>query len=102
MRIVELDAKDWADVIDFYNAMKRALCSSPGHGSSPDAWIDSMIYGGMNALEPPYVIRITGTANCNDELKTEIVLLSNAIREARVWRLKHYGDDVNVSFEIDT
>jgi hypothetical protein len=101
MRIVELDASRWQNVLDYYTALKEALGSCEGHGSSPDTWVDSIIYGGMNAVEPPYVIRITGTARCDDQLKGEIALLADVIRTARAWKLEHYGEDVIVSFQIE-
>jgi hypothetical protein len=101
MRVVELNAQDWRTVLDYYNALKEALGSCEGHGDSPDAWIDSMIYGGMNEVEAPYIVRIAGTANCGDELRAEIRLLADAIRDARAWKLEHYGEDVDVSFKIE-
>ena len=101
MRTIELDAKAWSNVLDFYAALKDALGSCEGHGDSPDAWVDSMIYGGMNAIQAPYVVRIVETSKCNDDLAYEINLLAETIREARAWRLKHYGDDVDVSFRIE-
>jgi len=101
MRVIELDAHGWRTVLDCYNALKEALGSRPEHGSSPDAWADSMIYGGMNEIEAPYVVRIMGTATCDDQLKAEIQLLADAIRDARTWKLEHYGEDVDVSFKVE-
>lgn len=100
--LIELDATRWRNVLDFYDALKRALRSPDGHGGSPDAWVDSMIYGGMNGVEPPYVIRIVGTAHCRAGLKAEIDLLAEVIRDARAWKLEHYGVDVEVSFQIES
>ncbi len=97
MRIIELDASGWTDALDFYRALKVALGSCAGHGDSPAAWVDSMIWGGMNAIEAPYIVRITGTAHCNEELKSEIVLLAEVIKEARTWRFHHKGEDIDVS-----
>ena|SRR5215469_2027117 len=101
MRIIELNAAPWRNVWDLDDALKEALGSCEGHGSSVDAWIDSMIYGGMNAVEPPYVIRVVGTASVGAKLQDAIWELAEAIREARAWRLEHYGDDVDVSFQIE-
>jgi hypothetical protein len=93
MRIIQLDARNWATAVDFHNALKAALGSCSGHGSSPDAWVDSMIHGGMNAAEAPYIVRIVGTASCDDSIRQEIALLADVIHEAG-------GDDVNVRFQI--
>jgi hypothetical protein len=101
MRVIELDARGWRTVLDYYGALKEALGSCEGHGDSPDAWVDSMIYGGMNEIEAPYVVRIRGTANCNDRLRAEIEELANVIRDARAWRREHYGMDIEVSFDIE-
>jgi len=101
MRVIELNAQNWRTVIDFYDALKEALGSCPGHGDSTDAWIDSMIYGGMNEIEAPYVIRIAGTASCGDHLKAEILELADSIRDARAWKLEHHGQDIDISFKIE-
>ena len=101
MRVIELNAQNWQTVLDYYDALKEALGSCPGHGSSPDAWVDSMIYGGMNEVQAPYIVRITGTASCGDHLKAEIRLLADVIWDARAWKLEHYGEDVDVSFKIE-
>ncbi|WP_342726240.1 barstar family protein [Bradyrhizobium sp. B097] len=100
MLVIELDAKGWQSFQDFSNALKAALGSCDGHGNSIDAWIDSIIYGGMNEVEAPYVVWITGTARCDVTLKEELVTFSEAISEARAWKLKHHGIDVDVSFRI--
>lgn len=100
MRVVELDASDWEDELDFYDALKLALGSCEGHGSSPDAWIDSMVWGGMNAVEAPYIVQISGFSKCIGGVKTEIELLAKVIADARAWRLENRGDDIDVSFRF--
>jgi hypothetical protein len=100
MRVIELDATDWRDVLDYYRALKRALGSPDWHGSSVDAWIDSMLYGTINRIEPPYLIRITGTSKCSPALQKEIALLADSIRRARVDQRERYGKDADVGFEI--
>jgi hypothetical protein len=101
MLVIELDATDWRSFQDFDEALKAALGSCEGHGNSVNAWIDSIIYGGMNAVEAPYVVRITGTKNCDATLKEKLATFSEAIIGARAWKLKHYGTDVEVSFRIE-
>jgi hypothetical protein len=101
MRVIELDATNWRSFQDFNDALKAALGSFKGHGNSGNAWVDSIIYGGLNAIEAPYVVRITGTANCDASLKEKIAAISEMISEARAWKLKHYGIDVDVSFRIE-
>jgi hypothetical protein len=100
MRVIKLDATNWRTLSDLSCALKAALGSVEGHGNSINAWVDSIIYGGMNAIEPPFVIRITGVANCSVFLKEDILALSRAIDKARTWKLEHYGVDVDASFEF--
>jgi hypothetical protein len=100
MRVIELNAEGWRDVLDYYAALKSALGSPRWHGSSPDAWIDSIIYGQINEIEAPYVIRITGTSKCPASLMEKILLLRNCIGDARAERLQNYGVDMDVTFDI--
>ncbi len=100
MRVIELDAAEWHDVLDYYAALKRSLRSPEWHGDSPAAWVDSMLYGAINGIEPPYLIRVTGTSNCPPDVRQKIELLANVIREACEWKIQHYGVDTEVSFEI--
>ena len=101
MRVIELDAANWRNVIDYHNALKDALGSPARHGSNVNAWVDSMIYGRINRIEPPYLIRVTGTSRCPPELRQEIDLLADIIRDAREWKKQHYGVDTDVSFDIN-
>jgi hypothetical protein len=98
--VIELDATGWRSFQDFNDALKAALGSCEGHGNSIDAWIDSIVYGGMNSIEAPYVVRIIGTAHCDATLKEHLAELSEAISKARAWKLEHRGTDVDVSFQI--
>jgi len=100
MRVIELNAKPWRNPLDYYDALKEALGSCRGHGSSPDAWVDSMLYGGMNEIEPPYVIRISGAAACPAGVRDAISELQFVISEARKWKKRHYGKDTDVSFDV--
>ncbi|MFO1087427.1 MAG: hypothetical protein U1E21_22955 [Reyranellaceae bacterium] len=100
MRIVEIDASDWTNPSDLAQALKEALGSCEGHGSSPDAFVDSMIYGGMNCVEPPYKVKIVGSENAPSDVRAYITLLAEVIRDARAWKLTHYGTDTEVSIEL--
>ncbi|HLY57940.1 MAG TPA: barstar family protein [Stellaceae bacterium] len=101
MRLIELDAAGWRDVMDYYNALKRALGSPAWHGDSVDAWIDSMLYGGINRIDPPYVIRIAEVSKCPAELRCDIDQLAQVIREAREDQRQRYGKAADVAFEIN-
>lgn len=77
--ILEIDASNWQSMSDYCEAMFDALGSPEGHGCSLDAFIDSMVYGGMNAVEPPYTIRIKGTKLLPTKILEEIEALKQAL-----------------------
>ena len=60
---LRLDASDWRNALDFYDAILDALEAPPWHGRSPDALVDSVVWGGMSGLQPPYRIVVAGLAN---------------------------------------
>jgi hypothetical protein len=97
MRIIDLNASKWGNPIGIYDAIKAALGSCEGHGSSPDALIDSIIWGGMNRIEPPYIIRFIGASSAPKEVRDYIRLIIDVIREARDWRRMHEGTDIDAT-----
>ena len=99
MRIIELDVSGCTTPLDFLDALSRAI-GSPHLLSSPDAFVDSMIWGGMGSVKPPYTVRVVGTSKVNSEVKKEIEILAQVIKDARLWRYNHRHDDVEVTVEI--
>ena len=97
MRIIELDGTKWKTVVDFYDALLSSIGAPKWHGKSPDALIDSMIWGGINAVEPPYTIRISGLSAAPQELRDHVLLVSSVLLDGRIYRKRHKGDDVDVS-----
>jgi len=90
-----VDGSDWLTAIDAVEGLLRALRPLGDHGSSIDAFIDSMIYGGMLEAEPPYEVVVE---NLRAPLAVEFIdELSGALTEARAWRRANYGDEVDVS-----
>jgi len=83
MRTLELDASHWETVMDFYNALLPALKAPDWHGRSIGALIDSMVWGGVNSLEPPYTVRITNTRSLPCEVSEQIYMLAYYIEEAK-------------------
>jgi hypothetical protein len=100
MKTIELDASDWKDPLDFASALKVALGSPDWHGTRAVAFIDSMVAGGINALEPPYVIRVINTANLEPEVLKLIRDVSTGVEDVRARRLARTGEDVAVSLQI--
>ena len=100
MRIIEIDAANWNTVLDFCHALLAAIGAPEVHGMSPDAFVDSMIWGGMNSAEPPYAVLVSGLAAAPKEVRDYVELVKEALWEGRVYRKRHNGDDVEVSIEI--
>ncbi len=101
MRIIELDATKWKTIIDFYDALLTAVGAPKGHGKSPDALIDSMIWGGMNTVEPPYTIRIIGADTLPTDVHGHVEIAKGALAKGRKDYQKRRGGDVDVAMEIE-
>ena len=99
MRVIDLDAGGWRTVPDFYDALLEALGAPAWHGRSIDALLDSMIWGGINAVEPPYTIRIQHIAAAPKDVADKIELVKQAITQARSDFQAQNGRDVHVKLE---
>jgi hypothetical protein len=100
MRFIDLDATKWKTTLDFYNALLAAIGAPKGHGLSPDALIDSMVWGGMNSVEPPYTVRISGTASLPKEVRDDVEEASKFLEEGRKDYQRSRGGDVDVAIEV--
>ena len=83
MHAIQLNAANWKTVLDFYDAILTAVGAPKWHGESPDALINSMIWGRINSLEPPYKIEIYGLRSAPDGVREHVDLVKQAIAEAR-------------------
>ena len=101
MRVVELDAAHWRTAQDFYDALLAALGAPEGHGHSVNALIDSMVYGGMNAVEPPYTVRIKNLKGAPKDILTEMGYLKESLPGQREWFRKLKGRDVEVYLDTE-
>jgi hypothetical protein len=100
MQIIELDASGWNTFSDYLEALKNAIRAPEGHGSNIDAFRDSMIWGGMNALEPPYTIRVRNLENLPPDILDELKTLQSELIRARGEYLARRGYDVDVQIEL--
>jgi hypothetical protein len=99
MQIVELHADGWVTATDFANALKKAIGTPDWHGSSVDAFLDSMIYhDDINALKSPYTIRIAGVDKAKPEAQDAIRLLARLINEHG---LLDFGTDLEVTMLVE-
>ena len=101
MQIIELDAKKWKSILDFYNALLGAIGAPEWHGKSPDALVDSMVWGGINTVEPPYTVRISGLSTVPKEVRDGVELAKEMLARGRNYRKRHNGDDAEVAIEIE-
>ncbi|MFN3523024.1 MAG: hypothetical protein ACK4YQ_12315 [Phenylobacterium sp.] len=101
MRRIELDATQWRTVGDFYDDLLRALGACVHHRRSPDALIESMIWGGGVDVEPPYVVSVTGLEAASAAVAAYVRDVAQVISDARSWRRDRTGIDIDVSVEVD-
>lgn len=99
MRQIVLDGSAMSSAGHFYQALIEALEAPNGHGRSPDAFVDSMIYGGINAAEPPYEVVVVNVG-ARRRVREAVELLASVLQEARAERRAHRGDDVEVSIRL--
>ena len=100
MRVIELNGENWRTILDFANALLRSLGAPDRHGASIDAMIDSMIWGEINDVKPPYAVRLVNTAGLPKEVREYLETLRGALMDARLDRRSREGHDVEVNFEI--
>lgn len=100
VEIIELDGKNWQSILDFYDALRTVLGSPDWHGAGIDAMIDSMIWGEINEVEPPYTVRLVNTRQLPKEIRDEIELLKQELETARLDHRDREGRDVQANFEI--
>ncbi|MBA3895560.1 MAG: barstar family protein [Sphingomonadaceae bacterium] len=60
MTVVELNAAQWINAVDFYEGLLSALGAPEWHGRNINALIDSMIYGEINTVEQPFRVEVRG------------------------------------------
>jgi hypothetical protein len=94
MRTFTLYASEWKTPLDFYESMLAVLEAPRWHGANMNALIDSMFYGGINNIDPPYKIWIKGAANLPADVKTELGWLAEAVEE-------HGGLEKGIALQVD-
>ena len=99
--IIVLDASGWAMPNDFYEALLPKLGAPLWHGHNVNALVESMIYGGINSLEPPYIVKIIGLASAPVRVRQEVGWTRDDVeRHLKEFRNAH-GHDVGVTFVVE-
>jgi len=94
MTIIELNGSEWSDRLDFFDALAAALKACPGHGRGFDAFCDSVFYGGMLGVEPPFQVIVR---NCPAFAKGYVETMASGWAKTRDWKKANYGDDVDAT-----
>lgn len=58
MKLIELDGSRWASLDDLFDDLLPTLGAPGWHGRNHAALVDSIGTGSINAVEPPYMIRV--------------------------------------------
>lgn len=98
MNTIEINASGCWNRKEFAKLLQETIQALPGHGSSVEAFVDSMVFGTMSELSPPYRIVVLG--DLRPEVRAFAADLSNAIGQARLERRTRRGDDVEVSLKV--
>ncbi len=101
MKIIELDAAKWRNRRIFYADLLNAVEAPDWHGKNINALIDSIIWGGINALEPPYTIRIRNLAQADAKAREELEGFLSYLPECKAEYLLAEGHTCEVFFEIE-
>lgn len=100
MKTVTPDASKWRTPSDFYDAILEAPGSPEWHGQNLNALTESMVWGEINAVEPPHTMRIISTANCPSALREELTLVAKTLAKTRSDFKSIEGHDVEVNFAL--
>jgi hypothetical protein len=100
MTIIELDASEWNTSGDFLSALKVAIGAPDWHGLSVNAFVDSIGTGGINAVEPPYVVRVVNARRLGQDVIELIVAISSAVEKRRLYEAARTGEDAVLRLEI--
>jgi hypothetical protein len=97
-KLIEIDGREWERAADACIGLLTALRPRGAHGASIDAFVDSMIYGGLLCVEPPYEVVIRNIQS--PEAAVFLRDLSVALAYARQERKANRGDDVDVRLRL--
>ena len=96
MKIIDVNAKNLGCTPDFYKALLSELGAPVWHGVSINAVIDSVIYGGINTINPPFTIRVSYSENTSKAVLEEIAILKEQLSIHRREKLLSQDRDTEV------
>jgi hypothetical protein len=96
---LQLHADTWDTAVDFVTALREAIGAPDWHGSSANAFVDSMIWHDeINARKAPYTIKIIGVDKAGFEAQDAIRLYAQVINDAGA---SDRGTDLEVTMVIE-
>ena len=99
-RIIEMDASQWKWRTDLYDTILPLLGAPDWHGRNMNALTESIVWGEINTVEPPYTLRIRGTANVPPDVAEELSWLEEDVANAREEFQERRGHDVDMDVEL--
>ena len=82
MMEISLDASDWRSPEDFYSALLPRLMAPAWHGRNLNALNDSL-RGGVNRLEPPFVVTVRCTHNLSEQMRAFLSDVASVFDDVR-------------------
>lgn len=80
-RTIIIDGASLGTPADFYNALLPQLGAPDWHGQNLDALWDS-ITGRLNAVEPPFQVRIVGAAQMTGDMQAFLTRVNRLFEDA--------------------
>ena len=84
MKFIEVNISNCVNPLDVMDRIVVAIGAPMYHGRSIDSFIDSMIWGEMNSINPPFIILWIGYEDSNKEVREFIEKFEEYISEALV------------------
>ena len=100
MHIIDLDATDWKTPDDFYSALLPELGAPEWHGHNPNALNDSVIWGGINEVNPPLMIRVHHLSAVPEAVANEVGWAKRGIDLGREDFRTQNGRDIEVELQM--
>jgi len=97
MKIIELDGANWSSSHNFFDALATSLKVVPWHGRGFDAFEDSVFYGGMSEVEPPFKVIVF---NCPAFAEKDVEQMATGWARQRESKRSYDGEDVEATIAL--
>lgn len=94
MKEILLDGAAWKTKDDFYTAFLSAVGAPDWHGHNLDALNDSIGVGNINEVNPPFLVKIRGSASMKSEAKQMVERFQQLIQDLE-------GKGINVAIQVE-